>query len=446
MQNISAGDVYFLASPFHSTVSPQHEKKLAYLLGTVSARPAIVVRPPAFWDEYSTVDVIPSLTNGKPSITLSLNDRFGYKTAADYNFMPHTTHTVPIGRLGRYIGHLTDAEYAEIMYAFHWVHDRRMIANPDMYAVPECYREVMNRETPPVSAFHAKDCRFNIDHNMVIHAEGSNTKDLDGVALSVNFARSITPTVAAKLERDPDYHPSTPVITQKSVQETVAINDAAPATVTKTNGTGTTKPAEINFPPSTFDQVTLSRVAKDYTLFEKYYPGPKQLEVRNPAVLTPDEIKEIRGDVGANRMKDLIAYYETFTPFDAWCLGPYLPTSTLSKMIGFTIRETAALKRLCTFFKGMSENAYRDRLDEMNKPDTSAPTQSGDSANRQLTQPQIREILTKLSPYLTEDKIDKIPQKLRPDFLAVPQYAIKRAYTGKGFSTAYARAVSVYKK
>lgn len=56
MQAIRAGDLYFLQSPFSSGMAKdaigtaQIEKRLSYLLGTVSSRPAVVIRPPAWWD------------------------------------------------------------------------------------------------------------------------------------------------------------------------------------------------------------------------------------------------------------------------------------------------------------------------------------------------------------------------------------------------------------
>lgn len=445
MQNVSAGDVYFLTSPFHSTVSAQHEKKLAYLLGTVSARPVVIIRPPIFWDEYSTVDVIPSLSNGKPGITLTLNDRFGYQCIADYTFMPHTTHSVPIGRLGRYIGRLTDSEYEQIMYAYHWVHDRRMMEHPEQYPIPECYKEVMKMDTSSVRVFaaRARECRLSVDHNMVLHADGNGTKDLDGVAISVNFARSITPTVACKLESDPNYHPAEPTQPAPPPEQAAPAPQSKPAQEEKP----VNAPAPINFPPSIFDTDTLTRVAKDYTLHNKYYPGPKQLAVRDPAVITADELKEIRGEVGASRMMDLVAYYLTFTPFDAWCLGPYLPTSTLAKMSGFTIRETSAIKRLCTFFKNMSENEYQRRIGSA-EPEAAPASTTPTASTTAPTQVQIRDAILKLTPYLNEGKMTKIPQKLQQEFLMLPKYAVKRAYTGtaKSFEKVYSESRGLYAK
>lgn len=76
MQAIRAGDLYFLQSPFSSGIvkdaigTSQMEKRLSYLLGTVSSRPAVVIRPPAWWDRYNTSHRYPRTEQRQAGICL----------------------------------------------------------------------------------------------------------------------------------------------------------------------------------------------------------------------------------------------------------------------------------------------------------------------------------------------------------------------------------------
>ena len=167
MKVIKEGDLYFLESPFHinppNEESVYQEKKLSYLLGTVSSRPAVVVRAPAFWDRFNTVTVIPALSHGDPAVTFHLLDRYGRLTEADYPFVPHNPHTIPVARLGKYIGSLEPEEIRELLYAFHWIHDAEMQADRDKYQVPPVYRKVMMQKIPAMSWKHNRDSRANVD-------------------------------------------------------------------------------------------------------------------------------------------------------------------------------------------------------------------------------------------------------------------------------------------
>ena len=98
MKTLRTGDLYFLQSPFHSEGhtkdAASREKRLSYLLGTVSARPAIIIREPVWWDKYSTCTIIPAVSKVEPSIKLRLIDRYGYETSSVYNFPLRSTISV----------------------------------------------------------------------------------------------------------------------------------------------------------------------------------------------------------------------------------------------------------------------------------------------------------------------------------------------------------------
>lgn len=417
MRSISAGDVYYLTSPFHSTVDPTHEKKLAYLLGTISSRPVVIIRPPVHWDEYSTVTVIPSLSHGKPGIHISSQDRYGYSGQSSFIFMPHTVHTIPVGRLGRHIGHLSAKEFNEILDAFIWSHNQELM-DDSTCPIPKCYREVATKEIPSSVDFWAKhtnvDIGLSVDNNMVLHSTEEATKDMDGVVLDIDYSRAITPTVAEKLSSDPNYQP----LSQKE-------------------STG-------KFPPSIFSEDTLNRVADRFTLSPRYF-GPNAITTRDPAVLTDVESATIRGELSSFDYKGLLDYYKTMQPFDAFMLGPRLPTSVLAKISNHTIRETTVLKRLCTFLRDLSENEYQERLNAINtsKEVAAAPESTVKPASSIW---DTKENLARLQPYLNETKIHKIPVSLQKVFLGMPAYTIKRAYRGKSFQLNYTKAVEMYMK
>lgn len=416
MRTINAGDVYYITSPFHSTVDATHEKKLAYLLGTMSSRPAVVIRPPVHWDEYSTVTVCPSLTRGNPGIHITAQDRYGYAGQSSFIFMPHIVHSIPVGRLGRYLGHLNTKEFAELMDSFTWSHSQELMDDQEC-PVPKCYREVAAKKLPTSTDFWAKhntDLGLTVDHNMVLHSTSEESKDIDNMVLDVDYDRAITPTVAKKLSSDPNYLPE--------------------ARKEKSN----------RFPPSIFSEETLNRVASGFTLSPRYF-GPAAITVRDPSILTAVEAETIRGELPSFVYDGIVEYYRTMKPFDAFMLGPRLPTSTLAKISNHTIKETAALKRLCAFLRDISENEYQERLSAINTPKEVAAVPES-TAKPASSVRDIKENLARLQPYLNETKIYSIPAVLQETFLTTPTYIIKRAYTGKSFQLHYTKAVEAYKK
>ena len=71
MKKIRIGDIYITRRVLKSSVSLEHEKQLSYMLGTISARPVIVIREPMAWDRFGNVTVIPALTKEDPAFLVS---------------------------------------------------------------------------------------------------------------------------------------------------------------------------------------------------------------------------------------------------------------------------------------------------------------------------------------------------------------------------------------
>ncbi|MDE6040595.1 MAG: type II toxin-antitoxin system PemK/MazF family toxin, partial [Muribaculaceae bacterium] len=207
MQAIRAGDLYFLQSPFSSGIvkdaigTSQMEKRLSYLLGTVSSRPAVVVRPPMWWDRYNTVTVIPALTKGKPAIVLKLDDRYGFETEAEYPFVPHNPHTIPVARLGRYIGSLSGNELATLLHAFKWIHDPLMQEDQTI-EVPEIYRDVWARQHLPKSWKDNRDARADVQISLTptLVLQSKTNPELNGFELGAALGVFTDPVPVSDVE------------------------------------------------------------------------------------------------------------------------------------------------------------------------------------------------------------------------------------------------------
>lgn len=448
MKAVSVGDVYFLRSPFHSTVSSEHEKRISYLLGTVSSRPAIVVRPPFYWDKYSDVVVIASGSSAKPAIHMRLEDKYGFLTEDQYNFQPHRPHTIPVGRLGRYIGKLDDAELEELLYAYKWIADPIM-QNDKTIPVPPCYNGLFdgipNRRPNFVSP---QDTRLQIDSNMKLTQDPAYNRTqlanaLDGVILDVDIEHSISPVMVPMINDDPTYHP---VNTFQCDTKIAASSDDADATETDHEEFESMQQIK-RFPPSIFGYDDLVKYAGEFSISTRLYnDSPNPLIPRSAAVVPEVTRHAIFGELSSERCQQIIDLYKTFRPMDAYLLGPRLPTTVLSKLTELQMADAAALKRLCCYLRDLSQDEYEKLLAENNIPTTTTSTPDGviTIPDTILRGKEATDAVTALMPYLNETMIHKIPKKLQVAFLQCPQYMIKKAYHGKKFQLMYSNAYARY--
>lgn len=149
MRTINAGDVFILHDVFHGRFDTQQLKTLHYAFGTLSGRPVVVIRPPAAWDVFGMVTILPAMSKGNPCYEVPVEDIFGKKVECNhssYKWMPHYPYSVPVSRLGKYVGSLTITELKEILDAFEWVH------NPFKQITKECPEMYKNLcDVAPVS-------------------------------------------------------------------------------------------------------------------------------------------------------------------------------------------------------------------------------------------------------------------------------------------------------
>lgn len=437
MQAIRAGDLYFLQSPFSSGMAKdaigtaQIEKRLSYLLGTVSSRPAVVIRPPTWWDRYNTVTVIPAITKGSPAYVCKLSDRYGFETEASYPFVPHNPHTIPVSRLGKHIGSLTDDELAELLYAFEWIHNPLM-QRDESCEVPAIYRDVFNKKTLPPSWTENRDARsdIRIGINPDLVLESDTNPELNG--FNIDKAVGIFVDPATTMPTD-DFIPTESVLP-----------DSTHTKEEKQMNSKNTVPVEKNFPNSIFSNDDLWNVASRFTIDDKFYAG--DCAVRDPAVLTASELDKIFRDELPYVRDEIIAVYRKMTPFDAFLLGPRLPLQTLADLLNMSRDEAHELKMLCNVMRDMGDVDYDIRLKNLNapkkdeKPDE--PVTNTNDSKIDLAAASAR--LSKIKPYLNSKSIMKIPSKYAQDFLDTPMFMVQRAWSGPQFKTNYQKAITHY--
>ena len=78
MKTINYGDVYSLKSPLEG-LDDASLKSLSYMMGSVSNRPVVVIRPPAKWDRFGMVTVISSLSKMGPAYHTDCEDVYGFE-------------------------------------------------------------------------------------------------------------------------------------------------------------------------------------------------------------------------------------------------------------------------------------------------------------------------------------------------------------------------------
>ena len=438
MQAIRAGDLYFLQSPFSSGMvkdaigTAQIEKRLSYLLGTVSSRPAVVIRPPAWWDRYNTVTVIPAITKGSPAYVCKLSDRYGFETEASYPFIPHNPHTIPVSRLGKHIGSLTDDELAELLYAFEWIHNPLM-QRDESFEIPAIYRDVFNKKTLPPSWTENRDARSDvrIGINPDLVLESDTNPELNGF----NIGKAVGIFV----------DPVTTTPTDDFIPIESALPDSTHTKEEKQMDSKNTVPVEKKFPNSIFSTDDLWKVASRFTSDDKFYD--EDCAVRDPAVLTAAEMDKIFGDIPHFRRDDIMDVYRKLTPFDAFLLGPRLPLQTLADLLKLNHDDAHTLKMLCNVMRDMGDVDYDIRLKNLNAPKKDkAPDEptasSNDGSKIDMTAASAR--LSKIKPYLNSKSIMKIPSKYAQDFLDIPMFMVQRAWSGPQFKTNYQKAITHY--
>lgn len=411
MNKINVGDVYFLKSPIRSSVSKEHAKRISYLLGTVPARPVVIFRPPAIWDTYGEVTIIPAIHNeNEPGVKVESYDRFGRLTDSTYNFTVHAMHTVPVTRLGNYIGRLTDSEMERVRKCVNWLNSGMPLND-----VPDDYKTIFNiikdRKINPPHFANTDDIVLDVDGNMNV-CETNLSKNKDSSVclgeLDIDIDCAISPEIAEQIRSDDNFKIKSEKTSDKSME----------------------------FPPSAFSYDDLCRYASSYTYDKSLINKPKP----SVDILTKDDISEILDGSAPYLIDDVFQWYDKMTPTDVFVLGVWLPRPSLVKMTNLSSSQVVILKRLCNKMSTLSN-------DDIKKHSINDKVEVKESMKRevQLKDTDINDILEKLKPYLSEARIMCIPENLYDGFMNIPKYMIRRSYRGRKFEVLYKKAVSKIK-
>lgn len=430
MQKISVGDVYYLKPVLNSTVSPEHAKQIAYLLGTVSERPCVVIRAPIAWDPYGEVEVLPGLSSAKPTLTFHMHDIYGY-LGCDYPFAPHSAHTVSIARLGRYIGHLTMPELKELLYAYHWIHDPFMQMDTEKFPIPECYKEAYEKlpelESHPEEPKHHYEA-ITVDKDLTI-VNGP----CKGAKLDINLQNATNPHFAEQ-------------VVERGVVPTPVAPAPEEAAHTEEPQEADTEGTVITFPVSVFSLDNLKKYAGKFKYPPIYYSN--RVKVKDDlSILTNEEKDKIIANVSDDVYRNVTKIYKTLKPVDRDILAVRLPTSHLAKLLHINMMTAACLKRLCNVMFAITDDDYDSRLakkDDVNQYEQELRHIVEEKFK--LRYPTymdyniIRRELNNLRPYLNKNGIMNIPKNLMASFICIPTSAVRKAFTGKLHQMVYADA------
>ena len=425
MRTIKPGDVYFLKSPI-KMAEPEHEKTLSYILHTCSARPVVVIKPVHWWDDYSSVTVLPAITDANYSITFHLYDRYGMIAESKFPFVPHSPHTVPLSRLGQYLGSLDADELEELLYAFKWIHDENMQQESP---VPKCYEKVFSKNTIVPKARNRKPRptpTIRIDDQNRIHIMNASS----GIGADINI-----PIDSIEVPKDNSYK----LVEESSVEaeeETIVANSGTVVAMTR-------------FPKSIFSEDDLYEVANRFNFDADFFDDEKAAGMkRDWRCLSEAELEVISPHVGTYRMQGILDIYDSMHPIDALLFGPHLPTSVLCRLCRVSVNEGATLKRLCNVLRDLPEEDYIRRMQDRARPkvinETAISEKKSDELKNSILLPaqcndpiEQKKLLGQLRPWLNAKQLPRLPVSLYNCFLRLPTHLIRKAYTGKGFQTIY---------
>lgn len=434
MNRVNRGDVYFLKSPLNSSVGKEHAKRIAYLLGTVPSRPVVVIREPAEWDAYGEVMVVPAIHNeNEPGILIGSRDRFGRETDSTYNFIPHAVHTVPVTRLGAYLGRLEPDELDKVVDSVKWVisgckhtltqqynvieYSSKIDHKRDLIAAGDKVSAVIRDFNPPT---------LNIDGNMTL-TEGND--ESTAVDLDINFESAISPTIADMLYKDDTYHvkPKKKVDTNKE------------------------------FPKSCFNREDLCRYASGYN-YNLDILNEKPLSVDTLRYTTADFINRVKGEdpnVTESTLAAVFDFYSKMEPVDVFVYGVWLPKKSLVKMCQMSPTAIGALKRLCnvsltttqSLKNRETEKVVEPKVEE--KPVKQTPIKKSDKPSKHKTEKrekmntkQINSTLNRMKPFLTETTYKIMPNELLKHLKDIPKYMVRKYYQGRKFDDVYSQLMT----
>lgn len=437
MDSICPGDVYFLKSPIKSS-DPETEKKLSYLMGTVSARPVVVLRSPQWWDDFSMVLVIPALTKAKIADTIHLTDRHGYESASTFPFVPHMPYSVPVQRLGRYIGHLSQVELERIWNEFCFINSP--FRSTETKQIPAMYSGVIGKKPPKATGRSPYYMPTVVMDEKVMTIETKVGKKMVEESFEIEIEDNSHAIPEELVDGSNDFN-----------EVAAGTAEAAEAEVSSDENVVVTSG---RFPPSIFKEEDLLVVANRFEIDENFWSSDG-IKKRSVDAIRLDEMDIMRNGISDVRFNILMDIYDSFTPVDALLFCPFLPTYKLCGLLHLSVSDCTVLKKICTFLKDLDEEEYLARLSsQQEEPAMEDPKEEEPinlSCNIKLYDPKkAKAAISSMREYLCNAKIEQLPERFYKDFIRIPQNMIKKAYVGKGFqvkyTTVYAKAKAAEKE
>lgn len=447
MKAINVGDVYFLSSIFKGNMDKEVEKKVSFLLGTISPRPVVVIREPFPWDKYGEVTVLPSISHSNTALAFQSINRLGGYSDHDYSFLPHAPSRIPVTRLGRYIGRLSEDELDELLYAFQWIHSPKMMAegNREEYPIPKVYTTVFAemekyRNNP---AAIAKDTFYITDDLMLKSFNGDAPVDLK---LNLDKA-SIQNSVPAATAKGKDNLNAVKTILDKKEQPksepeskpVVIVTAPAASTITQVKAAYSMLPGKL-----VEKYMETCGIKKDrLDIIEKVPP-------RKTSVITPDEVEVLRGELSLYDFQLILDEYRNLTALDRDYFMIWIPTTTLVEALNRDQKQIAILKRVCDFMNGMPEEDYIKREKKTSHRTIENPDEEREMFNRKYpmftAEADIQTGIKVITPWLTQDRIGKMPKTKQQYFVRIPMTDVSAAAGFPNFRYYYYSAYAGYRR
>lgn len=473
MKTINVGDVYLLHDTIHGPFTKQQLKALHYAFGTLSGRPVLVIRAPSPWDKFGQVTVIPALSKGYPALVYNIEDIFGaVDTTSDhsvYKWTPHVPYSVPVSRLGKYIGSLSLSELKEVVEAFEWIHNPFKQMDPNV-PIPKIYQDPKTDNTPETQ--HAQHVSFNKNFKIQSFDDSNNMVpkiDLDD--LNEGFRNDIqrlvpeiiNETAEASTDMDPEDEDIEDTVipfeeATKEVEEVIEEDAKEPqATIISE------EPIVLRFFSANekIDDFIKTTCIDEETLWNLYKNGKFQFS-ESEVLEEMKAIKMDRFDVTglgvqsklmelSDAQQELVwSAYDEMSAADVHVIVPELSTHDIAKLFHRNMQLSATIKELCKSARKLSVAEHARR-----RTDYLLRTNAANDVTKEIKEKVIdfgmyvgkyvanidrkacSDNITKLQPYLSYNSITSLPKELYKIFMETPLYMIQQAYNGKGFMRRY---------
>lgn len=200
------------------------------------------------------------------------------------------------------------------------------------------------------------------------------------------------------------------------------------------------------FPTSYFSEETLRGCADRFTIPNRFYSAETSPMIRSGAVLTVDERRYIQQELTNARMAEIWDLYYKLTSFDINFLIPRLPLTVVMQILNLNKADASALKRAGNTLRDIPVEEYNRRVQENIASSVTKAAEGNAFSFAPPKQDNTEHManLAKIKRYLNAKQILKMPASLGQYIHTIPEYLIKRAWTGPQFNTAYKKAKAFY--